>query len=305
MTSVALFIPTLNAVNACGDRYTKNLHTIKQANLDQVLIIDSSSVDSTVDMARGFGFDSVVIAKKDFDHSGTRQLALKMLSHHDIVIYLTQDALLKDVNSLISLIRPLQDNSNIAGVYGRQFPHDNADIFAKHLREFNYSSESYIRNYNNRFIWGMKCVFASDSFAAYRVDSLLKVGGFPDSLILGEDVYIFARLLQNKYSVAYAAEAVCYHSHNYSIKDDFNRYFDIGVFHRAENWILQDFGYPSKQGVKYVISELSYIKYRFWLWPKSIAKLAVKYIGYKLGYNYDLIGAGLCRCFSMNKSFWW
>ena len=33
MTSVALFIPTLNAVNACGDPYTKNLHTIKQANL--------------------------------------------------------------------------------------------------------------------------------------------------------------------------------------------------------------------------------------------------------------------------------
>ena len=301
---VALFIPTYNAVSSCYDTFTQTLQTIRDANLYHVLIIDSSSEDNTVDVVKSFGFDCRIIPKAEFNHGRTRELALELLSDSDIVIYLTQDVLLKDKLSITKLVTPLLVDKEVAGCYGRQLPHKTADLFARHLRKFNYGDQSYIREYSDRYIYGMNCVFSSDSFASYRVDVLKRVGGFPKHIIFGEDAYIFAKLLQNGYKVAYQADAICYHSHNYKIMSDFKRYFDIGVFHRSENWILQDFGHLSKQGIKFLFSELRFLSIAPWLWPKSIIKLATKYIGYKFGRNYDKIGVRLCRKFSMNKDFW-
>lgn len=304
MTKISLFIPTYNALNENKPNFIHNLEIIQQANLYRVLIIDSSSKDATVATVNGYGFETHLIPQIEFDHGRTRQLALEMLSDSDIIIYLTQDALLHSVASITNLIQPLLDNKNIAACFGRQLPHTNADIFATHLRKFNYSETSYTRSYADRVDYGMRCVFASDSFCAYRVRALCAIMGFPKHIIFGEDVYVFAKLLQNSYEISYSAEATCYHSHNYSIWHDFKRYFDIGVFHQSENWILQDFGTPSKQGSKFIISNLNFLGYKIWLWPISFTKILAKYIGYKLGYNYKYLGVSLCRKLSMNKSFW-
>lgn len=303
---IALFIPTYNAILSCGQQFVQLLTIIQHSCLNQVLIIDSSSLDNTTQVVSSFGFDLQIIKKESFDHSATRQKACEILrQNNDIIIAMTQDVLLNSSDAINNLIQPLLENDRIAAVYGRQLPHTNADLFAQHLRRFNYPDKSHIRTYNDRYIYGIKCAFASNAFAAYRTQAIYKVGGFSERLILGEDMYMFAKLLENKYSVAYVANAVCYHSHNYSIKDDFKRYFDIGVFHRTEGWILTDFGYPNKQGIKYAISELKFLGYRVWLWPKSFIKLLAKYVGYKLGYHFDIIGVILCRKFSFNRGFWW
>ena len=303
---ISLFIPTYNATVNNKDQFIATLDIIKQANLYRVLIIDSSSADNTVDIVNSYGFECEIIPKSEFDHSGTRQLALTMLSDSDIIIYMTQDALITDVNELNKLVEPFHANQFIAATYGRQLPHRDADIFARQLRSFNYGHKNYVRSYADRFVWGMRCVFASDSFAAYNVDALKHIGGFPERLIFGEDMYMFSKLLVANYKVAYVADAVCYHSHNYSIKNEFKRSFDIGVFHRAENWILRDFGYPNKLGIKSVLSEWKMLLFlRPWLLPLSYIRICTKYLGYKLGYNYDKIGVRLCRKLSMNSSFWW
>ena len=304
---ISLFIPTYNALsNHNHDRFITTLDIIKQADLYRVLIIDSSSTDNTIGIVNSHGFECKVIPKKEFDHSGTRQLALTMLSDSDIIIYMSQDALIVDVESLNRLVEPFHANQFIAATYGRQLPHSNADIFARHLRGFNYGKKNYIRSYADRYVWGMRCVFNSDSFAAYNVDALQHIGGFPLRLIFGEDMYVSAKLLLANYKVAYVADAICYHSHNFCIRDEFKRSFDTGVFHRSENWILRDFGYPNKLGIKLVLSEWRTLLFsRPWLLPKSYIRICAKYFGYKLGYNYDKIGVRLCRKFSMNSSFWW
>ena len=303
---ISLFIPTYNATLDNKDQFIATLNIIKQANLYRVLVIDSSSIDNTIDIVDSYGFEHKIISQKEFDHSGTRQLALTILSDSDIIIYMTQDVLITDVNELNKLVEPFYANQFIAATYGRQLPHKNADIFARHLRYFNYGTKNYVRSYADRYVWGMRCVFASDSFAAYSVDSLQHIGGFPDRLIFGEDMYIFSKLLIANYKVVYVADAICYHSHNYKIISEFKRSFDTGVFHRSENWILRDFGYPNKQGIKFVLYEWKLLFFsRPWLLPKSFIRISTKYLGYKLGYNYDKIGVRLCRKFSMNSSFWW
>ena len=305
LSKTALFIPTYNAITCGRDNFIKTLEIIRDANLYRVLIIDSSSIDNTVEVVKSYGFETKIIEKSKFDHSGTRRLACDMLSDSEFIIYITQDILLDSINSLIKLINPLIDNSDIAGVYGRQLPHKNANIFARHLRYFNYTDVGYICSYSDRFIYGIRSVFASDSFAAYRVSALVSVGSFPERLIFGEDSYIFAKLLQNKFKVGYISCAVCYHSHNYSIKDDFKRYFDIGVFHRSESWIINDFGHLNKRGMKFILSEFKFINFRIWLYPAMFLRTMAKYWGYKIGYNFDVIGVVWCRRLSSNPLFWW
>ncbi len=305
MAKISLFIPTFNALDQCNDVFRRNLEIINQAKFYRVLIIDSSSTDDTLSVVKSYSFEYHTIPQNKFDHGATRQKALELLGDSNIIIYMTQDALLEDINSIKHLATPLLEDHDVAACYGRQLAHDDADPFAAHLRKFNYSDKSYVRNYAERCVYGMRCIFSSDAFCAYKVSALNQIKGFPKHIIFGEDMYIFARILQSGFKVAYSAEAICYHSHNYTIKQDFKRYFDIGVFHRSENWILQDFGTASKQGIKFVLSELIYLRYRPWLWFKSIAKFGAKYFGYKLGYNYDIIGVRLCRKLTNNQSFWW
>lgn len=303
---ISLFIPTYNAVATCGNRFAQNLEIIKSADLYRVLIIDSSSTDNTVEIVKSFGFETRIIPKNQFDHGGTRNLASEMLGDSEIIVYLTQDVLLETTNSITKLIEPLIDNAEIAISYGRQKPHTDADIFAKHLRRFNYSKRSYVRGYDDRYVWGMRCIFSSDSFSAYRVSALKSIGGFPKHLIMGEDSYVTAKLLKAGFKVAYASNAICYHSHNHCLKEEFQRYFDIGVFHRSESWIHNDFGTANKEGLKYIISVTNYVFFRKpWLLPKALLKIMSKYFGYKFGMNYDKIGVRLCRKMTMHESFWW
>ena len=81
--------------------------------------------------------------------------------------------------------------------------------------------------------------------------------------------------------VAYAGNAQCRHSHNYSIAEEFERYFDMGVFHAREPWIRQTFGGAGGEGLRYVKSELKFLGLRHWyLWPSALLRNAVKLLGY-------------------------
>ena len=305
LARTSLFIPTYNAVSYAKKNFLTTLQTIKNAQLHRVLIIDSSSTDDTCAQVAKFGFELKIIPQQEFNHSLTRHLAYTMLAKDsEFIIYITQDVLISDTVNIVNLVAALLESPNLAGVYGRQLPQENATIFAQHLRYFNYANSSYIYSYADRLVHGMKIVFSSDSFAAYRVSALDKIGGFATKLILGEDVYLFAKFLQHDLCVGYVAHAICQHSHNYSLVADFRRYFDIGVFYRTQSWIMNDFGKINRHGLKFVLSELKFIGYRFWHWPEMCARILAKYVAYKLGYNFKYLGLRLCRKLTANKSFW-
>ena len=67
-------------------------------------MIDSSSSDDTVALARAHGFDVQVIPKSEFNHGGTRQFGVNVLSAVDIIVFLTQDALLASPDAIERLL---------------------------------------------------------------------------------------------------------------------------------------------------------------------------------------------------------
>lgn len=269
-----------------------------------VHVIDSSSTDDTAAVARDAGFDIVTIGGHEFNHGGTRNLAVyKFINKYDIVIFLTQDAI-PEPGFIDNIITVLKDPS-IACEYGCQLPHIDANPIAAHARYFNYPSKSYICGNDDVPKMGLKSVFMSNSFSAYRLSVFVEIGGFPSNTILCEDMFFAAKALLHGYKVAYVADAKVRHSHNYTPIEEFKRYFDIGVFHVCEPWIRNNFGGAGGEGKKFIISELSFLLNKSPLWiPLAIINNSMKILGYKLGQKYKYLPHRWLKFLSMHKKYW-
>lgn len=300
---ITAIIPTLNGGDTFRHLLTK-LAAQTQA-IDELLVIDSSSDDSTVPIALEFGARVIPIARADFDHGSTRTMAAKE-SSGDYLLYFTQDAVPKNNNVVEMLLAPLLRDENIALSYGRQLANPGATLFAKTLRLFNYPKESEIRSFADKEQRGLKTVFVSNSCAAYRKKTLAEVGFFADGLIFGEDTCAAGKLLVAGYTLAYVAEATVFHSHNYSIGEEFHRSFDIGVLHHTESWLITTYGKAEREGLKYIKFELSTIlkKHKYQLIPVFFCRNLAKFSGYKLGSMYYALPQWLVPKLSMNKTWW-
>ena len=295
-------IPTLNAAGVWNDLAS----SVKQQDcrIDAVLIIDSESDDETARLAQVAGFRVRSIHRCEFDHGRTRQMATKMLTDADILVFLTQDVILTGPQVISNLTAAFND-PRVAIAYGRQLPRRRAGSIEAHARLFNYPATSEVREFHDKERLGFKTIFVSNSFAAYRRAALIEVGGFPDSTIFGEDTITAARLLIAGYKIAYVADATVYHSHAQSWTQEFKRYFDIGVLHSREHWLLQSFGGAGGAGVRFLVSELKY------LWhedkrkvPDAVVRTALKYAGYRLGRMERALSRRVKRRLSMNGRYW-
>lgn len=299
--NISVIIPTYNA-----EKYLKELlDRLKvQTVLFELIIIDSSSTDHTLSIAREYTDNIIIIPQIEFDHGGTRTKAAKAASG-DFIVFLTQDALPYDNQSIEEILKTFED-TKVGAAYGKQLAYEDTSLFGKHLRQFNYTDTSYVRTISDKKQYGIKTAFLSDSFAAYRRSALEKANWFKDGLIVGEDNYAGAKILLQDFAIAYCTEAKVYHSHSYSIIEEFKRYFDIGVFHKREHWILTTFGKAEGEGGKYVKSEFKYLlkHHTYYRIPEFFIRNGMKYLGYKLGQKHESLPLTLIKSLSLHRSWW-
>jgi rhamnosyltransferase len=299
--NVSVIVPTLDAAKYWPLFAPALLQCVSP---DQVLIVDSQSTDGTVELALSAGFRVHSVLRAHFNHGGTRQMAAEMLPDAEILVYLTQDAVLADPSALVHLVRSFAD-PQIAVACGRQLPRVGASAIEAHGRIFNYPATSEVRSLESREQRGIKAIFISNSFCAYRRSALFDVGGFPLHVISGEENVAAARLLLAGYKIAYVAEACAYHSHPYAPVQEFKRYFDIGVSHSRASWILDEFGRAGGEGKRYVHSEIRYLlKRNPLLIPSALARTGIKLLGYRLGRIEERLKPGLKIKLSMHPRFW-
>jgi rhamnosyltransferase len=300
--AVALVVPTLNA----GAVWKGWLEALGAQTLrpDRVLVVDSTSSDATVALSRSAGCCVQVIPRVEFNHGRTRQLAVEQVQPADIVVFLTQDALLATPDALERLVSAF-DDPQVGAAYGRQLPHASAGPFGRHARLFNYPAQSRIQRIEDRQRMGIKVTFISNSFAAYRVGALLAVGGFPGNVIVSEDVYVAARMLLAGWTVAYQADAQVYHSHDYGLADEFRRYFDIGVFYAREPWLLREFGQAESEGARLVRDQIGYLlRHHPHLIPSAVLRIGLRYLGYRAGRHEAHLPLALKVRLTKQRAFW-
>lgn len=300
---VAVIIPVCNAAKWLP-QFLPALQA-QQPAPDEVLFIDSASDDNTVSTIRSTGFDVHVIARRDFNHGGTRQLGIELITA-DICVFLTQDAILQSSDAIARLVAPIVEHRDIGVSYGRQLPHCTTGPLGSHARIFNYPEIFHTRSLVDAQTYGLKTCFTSDSFCAYRVSALRDVCGFPLCVIGTEDAYVAACMLIAGKKVHYAADACVYHSHDYTLAQQFRRYFDIGVFYGREGWIRANFGSAGGEGLRFTLSEMTYLLQRraAKLLPYALLQNAAKVLGYCLGKLESRLPLTLKQKISMNPNFW-
>ncbi len=299
--TITLIIPTYNA-SAYLPKLLKGLAT--QTATFELIIVDSSSTDNSVEISKNYTNQVHIISKSEFDHGGTRTKIAK-IAKGEILVFMTQDALPFNNDSIEQLVKSFSQEQ-VAIAYGRQLAYEHSGPFGTFLRIFNYPEQSNERVYADKQQYGLRAAFLSNSFAAYKKSSLEEIGYFKDELILSEDMYAAAKLLQSGYKIIYNAEAQVYHSHDYSIKEEFRRYFDIGVFHASEPWLQNEFGSAAGDGKRFIKAELNYLikNNNYHLIPLSFVRNGCKLIAYKLGKNYKKLPPSAIPLISMHKSWW-
>lgn len=272
---------------------------------EQILVIDSSSADGTVEQFRKFGAQLLVIPQNEFDHGGTRKRAAELCGEAEFLIYLTQDAIPAAPDSFAKILEPFK-NPSVGIAYGRQLPRPQARAIERHARLENYpESPSEVRTFDDRGRLGVKTIFCSDSFAVYRLSALDSVGGFPESAFFAEDQIVAGRMLLANWSIAYNSDAEVIHSHDYTIRQEFQRYFDVGVFHARNTWILKSFGAAEGAGLRFLLSQLKYLWVNEpWSIPSAILRTFAKYAGYRLGRMEAQLSSAVKRHLSMSPHYW-
>lgn len=273
----ALIIPTINA----GALWLDALEALDRQTVqpDLKILLDSESDDRTVKLATAHGFDVHPVLQKEYDHGLTRQRGVDLAADCDIVLLMTQDAVLATPQALEILIAPF-DNPRIGAAYGRQRPRKEARPLEAFTRLHSYPSISRIKTMEDVPELGLHAAFCSDSFAAYRKSALLRVGGFP-STAFGEDMLVAAKLLLEGDAVAYCADAGVFHSHPVTFRESFSRGKQIGTLHRTHPWLHARFGSAQKAGSGYIKQGITFLaKESPWEIPRFIAQSAIKYAGF-------------------------
>jgi len=297
--SVGILIPTHNAANDL-EKCLGRLLPFKEKY--KFLIIDSSSSDSTLEIIRKLNIPVTVIPTLDFNHGVTRETGRKLLDT-DIVVYMTQDAFPKDGTLIDRLIQPLIENE-AAVSYARQLPHHDAKLIEAYLREFNYPDQSQIRGIEDIDTYGIQTFFCSNSCSAYLNNALDQIGGFAATLS-NEDYIAVAKLLQKNYKIAYVSGARVYHSHRYTLRQEFSRYFDIGYVRAEQKWITDLIGPAEGRGIQFARGLLTKAyNDQPWLLPYIILSITLKWVGYRMGYYGHILPLWIKKVFSGQKNYW-
>ena len=271
----------------------------------QVLFVDSSSDDATAALAESAGHRIHRIRRADFGHGRTRNVAARLCTDCEFLVYLTQDACPQGADWLIQLLEPFADPA-VALVYGRQLPRPGAHWPERYAREFNYPAQPERSARADLARRGIKAVFCSNSFAAYRRDALQSIGGFPERLPMGEDMAAALRLLQRGHARVYQPAACAVHSHAYSVIEELKRYFDIGTLMAMDAELSRVRLAASGEGLRFLRGELA----ASWNWKRPDGVLRVvlrafaKYLGFFLGQRHAALPRAWRQRLSMHSFFW-
>lgn len=272
----------------------------------EVIVVDSSSTDGTSELARASGARVQSISPTDFNHGATRNLGAS-LATGEILVFTSQDAYPARPDWLDRLTRPLRDESEVAGTYGRQLAHEHATPPERFFLDFLYGRESRIQRAASPAELTMDATLFSNANAALR-RSTWESFPFADDIIMSEDQEWSRRVLLAGRALRYEADAVVRHSHAYTVTDAFRRFFDSGV--SAERAYLAG-GAPAtdvvrRRALDYARGEVS------WLWrsghahwiPYAVVYEGAKFAGLQLGIRHERLPRALPPRLSAQPAYW-
>lgn len=267
-----------------AENYIVNLNDslLKQenVNINKIQYVLTKSKDNSEKILKENKLNYILIDKKDFSHSLTREKEA-MKSKSDIIVFISQDIVIENTDYLYNLVNPII-NGEADACYSRQLT--KFDNIEKYTRESNYPDKSIIKTKDDIEKLGLKTFFFSDASSAVNAKVFKKLNGYDGkNLPINEDMYFAYKLIMNGYKIKYCADSVCYHSHNFKLKELYDRYKLTGRFFK-ENSYIDDFGTNKSGGglAKYILKRAIKDK-NIKVLIRFVPDMTARYIGMKVG----------------------
>lgn len=277
--TVDIICPLYNAEN-----YIENLHKSllmqEKVNVNEIKYILTESKDNTEKLLENMNIDYEKINLGEFSHSLTREKAIRK-SVADIVVLITQDIIIKDKLWLYYLVKDIVLGECEAS-YSRQIAKDNG--IEKYTREQNYPENSHTVSREDVDKLQIKAFFSSDASSAIRRDIFIELNGYDGKKIpTSEDMYMTYKVIMNGYRVKYCADSVVYHSHDYGVRENYKKYYDIGMFFKQNQYLNQYQVNQSGTGMaKYVLKRA--FQDRNWkVLVKFVPNMISRFVGMQMG----------------------
>jgi rhamnosyltransferase len=291
-------ISVILLVKDAGDDLMRCLDGIEWQRVDhevETIVVDSGSQDDSVGIARARGARVHEIKTAEFRHGATRNMGAER-AQGDLLVFTSQDAYAEREDWLERLTAPLETDETLAGVYGRQMPHADATPPERFFLDFVYGPEAREQRVDRADALSMRTTMFSNVNSAIR-RALWEQFPFADDMVFAEDQDWARRVLLAGHGIRYEPEAVVRHSHAYTIRAAFKRFFDSGA--SAERGYLSG-GRPASQvllreSARYARDELRWLSQtgqRRWIPYTAVYELA-KFAGLQLGAHHRHLPAWL------------
>ncbi len=192
----------------------------------EVVVVDSSSTDATLEIARRYSVRIKQIPAEAFHHARTRNFAAT-LARGEFLVYLAADALPATTDWLSMLLSNFSDPA-VAAVYGRHLPKAGSTLERQDALDAVYGEERRVKDPSRGTELGYRYYHFSTVNAAIR-KSVWLATPFPEDIKVFEDLGIAKHILDGGRKIVYEPRAAVFHSHNHTTIGLFKRYFDGGV----------------------------------------------------------------------------
>ena len=277
-STIDIICPLYNAEDYI-ESLDKSLKMQKDVNINLIRYVLTESSDNTENLLKKNKINYKKIKKNEFSHSLVREKEA-MDSNADILVFITQDIVIEDDRWLYHLTKDI--DNDIVAAYSRQISKYNN--IEKYTREKNYPSQSSIVSKNDIEKLGLKTFFFSDAASCIKTSVFKKLNGYDNkNLPISEDMYIAYKIIMNGYKIKYCADSIVYHSHNFKLKEIYDRYKLTGKFFKENNYLDQYGTTDSGSNLaKYVLKRI-FQEHRILLLFRYPFDMGARFIGMKVG----------------------
>jgi GT2 family glycosyltransferase len=229
--TVSIIIPTKNA----GKEFNITLERIrnqKGVKVISIVVVDSGSVDGTIQSAKNYHAEVYTIEPGEFNHGLTRNFGAAHTTG-DYLLFMVQDAIPIGEYWLFEILNKFQSDKEIAGINCRQIPRSDADLYSCYIlwshnifMDFNKDKITQISKENFMNLSGIdKRRFAGVENVCFCIKKDIFDNFKFNKMDYAEDIDLGIRLIENGYKIGFLYSSGVIHSHkrgsNYFLKRNY------------------------------------------------------------------------------------